>query len=126
MQAKQPRSDRLYMTTLDTGRCSQHVYACKTYVGILGVSKNQEPQHKRPSSRAPMARTPTKRGLQFMETAVQGNTSIDDNNSANTNNDNTVCIHALVYLVRPMSRRTSPCSRQHASESRNGRGVPWK
>ena len=25
MQAKQPRSDRLYMTTLDTGRCS-HVY----------------------------------------------------------------------------------------------------
>ena len=25
MQAKQPRSDRLYMTTLDTGRCSHHV-----------------------------------------------------------------------------------------------------
>ena len=25
MQAKQPRSDRLYMTTLDTGRCS-HIY----------------------------------------------------------------------------------------------------
>ena len=26
MQAKQPRSDILYMTTLDTGRCSQYVY----------------------------------------------------------------------------------------------------
>ena len=26
MQAKQTRSDRLYMTTLDTGRCSQYVY----------------------------------------------------------------------------------------------------
>ena len=28
MQTKQPRSDILYMTTLDTGRCSQYVYIC--------------------------------------------------------------------------------------------------
>ena len=31
MQAKQPRSDRLYMTTLDTGRCSHYV---STYLSI--------------------------------------------------------------------------------------------
>ena len=30
MQTKQPRSDILYMTTLDTGRCSHHVSCTST------------------------------------------------------------------------------------------------
>ena len=35
MQAKQPRSDILYMTTLDTGRCSHmyiYTYTCTLYL----------------------------------------------------------------------------------------------
>ena len=35
MQAKQPRSDRLYMTTLDTGRCSHILLGSSPGMGIL-------------------------------------------------------------------------------------------
>ena len=37
MQAKQTRSDKLYMTTLDTGRCSHMVSVLGSVVLALGI-----------------------------------------------------------------------------------------